>query len=152
MKLGHHARQEQDSADKPQGSALVTIQVAPGELIDRITILEIKTEQITDPQKVVNVKRELAVLCAARRQELTVPPMMAGELAKLEADLKGINGDLWRIEDDIRDCERMDDFGPAFIALARSVYRSNDARAAAKYRINELLGSAFTEEKSYAAY
>jgi predicted nucleic acid-binding Zn-ribbon protein len=138
--------------EAPQGSALVTVRIAPGELIDRITILEIKTEQITDPQQLANVERELTALRAARQQELTVPPMMAGELARLEADLKRINGKLWRIEDKIRDCERMDDFGPAFIALARSVYQSNDVRAAVKRQINELLGSAFTEEKSYAAY
>ena len=155
MQLDRHTasrKQEQGAAYKAQDSALVTVRIAPGELIDRITILEIKTERITDPQQVANVKRELAALCTARQRELTIPPAMAGELTRFEADLKQINGELWRIEDEIRDCERAGDFGPAFIALARSVYRSNDARAAAKQRINDLLGSAFTEEKSYAAY
>jgi hypothetical protein len=76
----------------------------------------------------------------------------SAELVRLAAELKGVNEKLWRIEDDIRLCERDEDFGTRFIALARSVYRTNDRRAALKRQVNELLGSRLIEEKSYATY
>ena len=124
------------------------IPIGPGELIDKITILQIKTERMDDEAKLKNVRHELEVLEAARRMHL---PDVSG-LAELEAALKGVNGDLWVIEDDIRDCESDRDFGPRFIELARSVYRQNDKRAALKKEINLLCGSAIVEEKSYKDY
>jgi tetratricopeptide (TPR) repeat protein len=126
----------------------VTVEIAPGELIDKVTILEIKSARLTDADKLANVRRELAALVAAR--ERAVPP--SADLARLTAELKAANEALWEIEDGIRRCEHGQDFGPRFIELARSVYRTNDRRAALKRRINELLGARFLEEKSYAKY
>lgn len=126
----------------------VLVPVSWGEVIDKITILEIKAERLTDPAKLANVTKELAALVAVRDREF---PGHAG-LAALAAELKAINEKLWVIEDDIRDCERAKDFGPRFIELARAVYFTNDERALVKRRINELLGSALVEEKSYAPY
>jgi hypothetical protein len=125
----------------------ITIEIAPGELIDKITILEIKSERITDAAKRRYVDTELALSVAAR--DCTVPGSV--ELARLAAELRAVNEALWEIEDEIRLCERDEDFGPRFIALARSVYGTNDRRAALKRRINELLRSDLMEEKSYAS-
>ncbi len=129
-------------------STTIPIEIAPGELIDKITILEIKLERMTDPDKLANVKVEWEVLTASRDTHATP----SDELAALTAELKSINEALWVIEDDIRDCERDKDFGEKFIELARAVYMTNDKRAAVKRQINELLGSSLVEEKSYAAY
>ncbi len=126
----------------------ISVEIAPGELIDKITILEIKLERIDNPGKLKNVGADLVTLAEAR--DGAIPP--SPELDKLTTELKEINIHLWRIEDDIRECERAKDFGPAFIKLARAVYFKNDKRAALKRAINELLGSRLTEEKSYAAY
>src|SRR5262249_10135572 len=123
-------------------------EVAPGELVDKITILRIKAERLTDGPKLHNVRVELTVLEAAL--ERAVPP--SAELTRLTADLKAVNEALWQIEDDMRDCERHQDFGPRFIELARSVYHTNDRRAALKRQVNELLGSRIVEEKSYTDY
>ena len=130
------------------GRLSIEVAVSPGELIDKITILEIKCERIVDPGKLANVRKELAILAAAR--DGSIPP--SDRSARLAADLKAVNEALWDIEDRIRDCDRVSDFGDAFIALARSVYGMNDKRAALKREINELLGSAIIEEKSYAAH
>ena len=126
----------------------ITVEVAPGELIDKITILQIKTERIADDDKLRNVRRELETLIRAR--DLAVST--SDELTRLTSELKAINEKLWDIEDEIRDCERRKDFGEQFIALARAVYHSNDKRAALKREVNELLGSHLIEEKSYSAY
>ena len=126
----------------------VKIDIAPGELIDKITILEIKSERIDDPEKLANVRIELDVLAAAR--DAAIAPSDA--MTRLTADLKSVNEALWVIEDDIRDCERDGDFGPKFIDLARAVYKTNDKRAALKREINVLLGSRLVEEKSYKPY
>ncbi|MBC8873218.1 MAG: hypothetical protein H8E44_27605 [Planctomycetes bacterium] len=126
----------------------ILVEIAPGELIDKITILEIKTERIADPDKLNNVRVELEVLEKARDEAVEASP----ELGDLAARLRKVNEALWDIEDDIRDCERRQDFGPRFIELARSVYRSNDQRAAVKREVNELLGSKLIEEKSYTDY
>jgi len=126
----------------------ILVEIAPGELIDRITILEIKAERIADPDKLGNIRRELAVLVSARDGAVA----SSDAIAKLTADLKSVNEALWTIEDDIRACERAGDFGPRFVELARSVYKSNDCRAALKRAINERLGSRIVEEKSYAEY
>jgi len=123
-------------------------EVSPGELIDKITILEIKAERIADAAKLANVRYALERLRATQRQELGPK----AELAGLTVELKRANEALWEIEDEIRDCERAGDFGPRFVELARSVYRTNDRRAATKKAIDQLYGSAMTEEKSYKAY
>jgi hypothetical protein len=126
---------------------MIEVPVSWGELVDKITILEIKAERIDEPAKRDNVQRELDLLVARR----AAAPASA-DLARLTADLKAVNLELWVIEDDIRDCERAADFGPRFIALARAVYHTNDRRAALKKDINALLGSAIQEEKSYRPY
>jgi tetratricopeptide (TPR) repeat protein len=132
-------------AGRPQRRP-ICIEVAPGELLDKITILEIKSALITDAAKLRNVRLELAELSALCREGLPSSP----ELAELTAQLKAVNERLWKIEDEIRECERDQDFGPRFIELARSVYRENDRRAALKRAINDMLGSRLIEEKSYA--
>lgn len=126
----------------------VMVPVSWGEVIDKITILEIKARRLSDDAKLSNVRRELDLLRTVRDREFRGN----ARLAELSSALEHINERLWIIEDDIRDCERRKDFGPHFVELARSVYVSNDERAELKRRINELLGSALMEEKSYAAY
>ena len=126
----------------------ISVEVAPGELIDKITILEIKLEHIEDADKLANVKLDWETLSAAR--DAAIEP--SGELERLSAELKQANEALSDIEDDIRDRERGKDFGDSFVELARGVYKTNDKRAALKREINELLGSSLIEEKSYAAY
>ena len=127
---------------------VLQVEVSAGELVDKITILEIKAERMADPAKLANVHRELRSLTTARREALP----SSEELDELTAELRRINERLWEIEDDIRDCERKRDFGERFVELARAVYRTNDRRAAAKRKINELLGSELVEEKDYAEY
>ncbi len=124
------------------------VEIAPGELIDKITILEIKSERMDDPAKLENVRRELEILSSTRDAELDA----SGELDDLAAKLKTVNEKLWVIEDDIRDCEAASDFGETFIGLARAVYQTNDERARLKREINVLLGSEIIEEKSYKPY
>ena len=126
----------------------VSVDVSVGELIDKIAILEIKAARLDDPAQRNNVKSELESLVAAR--DAALPP--SAELTELSRALKQVNERLWRIEDDIRDRERAQDFGPRFIELARSIYVCNDERAALKRRVNELVGSRIVEEKSYAPY
>ena len=133
------------------GAAEVTpilIEVGPGELIDKITILRIKSERMSDAAKLVNVRHELDVLERARNENLTE----SVELKRLEAELKSVNEALWDIEDDIRQCEADKDFGDKFVELARAVYKTNDKRAAIKKEINLLTGSAIVEEKSYTEF
>lgn len=126
----------------------ILIEVGPGELIDKITILAIKSERMSDEAKLRNVRHELAVLDAGRRANIPA----SAELTRLEAALKAVNEALWVIEDDIRQCEAEKDFGPKFVELARSVYKQNDKRAALKKDINLLTGSAIIEEKSYTEF
>ena len=124
------------------------VEVSAGELVDKITILEIKSERLTDPAKLANVANELAALTRARAEHL---PAVA-ELDGLTRDLKTVNEALWDIEDAVREHERNKDFGARFVELARSVYQQNDRRAAFKRRINALTGSRLIEEKSYSEY
>ena len=131
-----------------EGSDSVMIEVGAGELLDKITILEIKLERIGDPGKLCNVGHELDALRDARQRSL--PSLVA--LDRLESALRGVNEALWVIEDDIRACEAAKDFGPRFIELARSVYQQNDRRADLKKEINILCGSRIIEEKSYERY
>jgi hypothetical protein len=126
------------------GIALVPVSL--GELIDKITILEIKAERIADPDKLANVREELGLLMQAHAR------LHGDAVVALQTQLKKINTALWEIEDKIRDCERAKNFGPQFIELARSIYRTNDRRAALKRQINEIAGSAIVEEKSYSDY
>ena len=126
----------------------VTVEIAPGELIDKITILEIKIQRITDEAKLQNVRTEWTVLTKSRDANLP----RSAELEALTTELKKVNEKLWMIEDDIRNYERQKDFNDEFIRLARAVYFYNDDRARLKRSINELLGSPLIEEKSYATY
>ncbi|MCP9849673.1 hypothetical protein KBY88_07590 [Cyanobium sp. Morenito 9A2] len=125
--------------------ALITIPVSVGELIDKITILEIKVERLEGTAQ-ANVRRELALLNSS-----LVDSGLAIDAALREA-LKAVNLKLWAIEDNIREQERRQEFGAAFIALARSVYVTNDRRAVLKRQLNERHGSALGEEKSYRPY
>lgn len=130
----------------------IQVPVSWGELIDKIAILEIKSERIADTAKLANVRTELAALAEMRDANLPSDQKVLATLAALTADIKTVNEALWEIEDDIRDCERDKDFGPRFVELARAVYKTNDRRAALKRDINMLLGSALVEEKSYQSY
>ncbi len=132
------------TAHRPQ-SPPILVEVAPGELIDKIVILQIKSERITDAGKLAHVRAELALLESAR--DRSIPPSLA--LDDLTRDLREVNEAIWDVEDALRDCERCGDFSPHFVELARSVYRNNDRRAALKRAINDRLGSRLVEEKSY---
>lgn len=127
------------------------IEVSNGEIIDKYTILEIKLSKITDAKKVANIQREYNTLTpdvkklyAEAKEEL--------HLKKLYQNLLDVNKKLWKIEDDIRECERANDFGQTFIDLARAVYYINDDRSDVKKEINIYTGSDLVEEKSYEAY
>lgn len=127
---------------------VITIPVSFGEVLDKITILEIKSERISDTAKLANVRRELEVL--AETWAAAVPDESAIE--GLRQQLKAVNQSLWDIEDEIRDCERARNYGEKFIELARGVYFTNDKRAELKKDINLALGSRYVEEKSYQDY
>ena len=126
----------------------VKVDIAPGELIDKITILLIKSERMDDPNTIANVQLELDILKAIQTSSIPESPA----LDDLTIKLKRVNEALWEIEDVIRDCEADRDFGDTFVQLARSVYRTNDERAQLKRDINVLLGSQILEEKSYKPY
>lgn len=119
---------------------MIEVPVSVGEVLDKISILEIKSERIADPEKLANVLKELDHLNRAA-QDYRVP--------ELEVPLKDINQQLWVVEDELRVMEKREDFGPVFISLARSVYLLNDQRATIKRRINLAIGSGLVEEKSY---
>lgn len=129
-------------------AAGIRVPVSPGELLDKISILEIKRERIADPGKLVHVLAELALLSRARDQQLS----KQGELAEVAQKLKAVNEALWEVEDELRGCEGRGEFGAHFVEMARSVYRRNDERATLKRRINELLDVDIMEEKSYQPY
>jgi hypothetical protein len=129
---------------------LIQAPISLGELIDKITILEIKAINISDEAKLKNVTHELNVL-NQKIDELLDAEGQA-KLAPLKKVLKDINQKLWVIEDDIRDCEYVKDFSDKFIQLARAVYVTNDERAKAKKDINLAFGSELIEEKSYKDY
>jgi hypothetical protein len=129
-------------------SSDIKVPISPGELIDKITILQIKSERMTDTAKLANVRTELTLLEATWRDSGHDAQVIAADWAAL----KSINEKLWVIEDDIRDLERAHTFDARFIELARAVYFTNDERAQVKRTINTKLGSRIIEEKSYAAY
>ena len=126
----------------------IKVPLSPGEVLDKITILRIKSTRMSDAKKLANVRQEL--------QELEQTwAASAYSKANIDADIQAlhaVNEKLWVIEDDIRDKERAQAFDAEFIRLARAVYFENDERAAIKRRINVTLGSTLVEEKSYAAY
>jgi hypothetical protein len=127
-----------------QGATML-IEVSDGEIVDKLTIIEIKLENIKDKAKLVNIRKEYEVVSEAVKK-------IIDKTDPLYVELLNINNDLWKIEDSIRDCERNKDFGPKFIELARTVYFTNDRRADVKKRINLRSGSSLIEEKSYQAY
>lgn len=127
----------------------ILVPISPGELLDKITILRIKSARMSDAAKLANVRRELELLEHTWREARHVGSY---DVAAEERALQAVNERLWDIEDRIRDKERAQAFDAEFIALARSVYVENDERAAVKKRINTALGSTIVEEKSYANY
>jgi hypothetical protein len=129
---------------------LIEAPISLGELIDKITILEIKVANITDDAKLKNVRHELQIL--NNKVATLLDTAGIAKLHPLKTALKDINQALWIIEDDIRDCEYAKDFGPKFIELARAVYVTNDQRAKVKKDINLAFGSELIEEKSYKDY
>ena len=133
---------------KKDHKMLLSIPVSVGEIMDKITILEIKAERILDAEKLANVTAELDTL----RPLVTHDALNTASIKALVAELKDINEALWDIEDDIREREYAKDFGEAFIALARAVYVTNDKRAEVKKQINLATGSTLIEEKSYEDY
>jgi hypothetical protein len=123
------------------------VEISPGDFIDRMTILEIKVARFTDPEKKNHVEREYLPL----RSIFEVEFNRDETLKTLIDDLRSINQQLWTVEDDLRDCERAQNFDARFVTLARSVYRLNDMRAGIKRQINVLLDAELIEEKSYGA-
>jgi hypothetical protein len=126
----------------------ILVPVSPGELLDKITILRIKSARISDAAKLANVRHELVLL--EQTWSRSIPAGI--DLSTDERALEDVNARLWDIEDRIRDQEAAQRFDARFIELARAVYVSNDERAAIKKRINQALGSALVEEKSYRPY
>ena len=126
----------------------IRVPVSPGELLDKITILRIKSSRMSDASKVANVRLELRVL----EETWSASPYAKADISADVTALLQVNERLWVIEDNIRDKERAQEFDADFIRLARAVYFENDERAAIKRRINSKLGSAIVEEKSYAEY
>lgn len=127
---------------------VIKVPVSFGEVLDKITILEIKSERIKDEAKVKNVRLELDELTKTWNEAVTTQDV----ITDLHQQLKAVNEELWVIEDDIRDQEADQNFGARFIELARAVYVTNDKRAAIKKEVNLALGSRFVEEKSYQDY
>ena len=131
----------------PQAPQDILVPISVGELMDKITILEIKSERIKNQGQLENIARELSALRAVR-----LGGVDRAVLDKLGAELKRVNAELWDIEDAIRECDARGDFGEKFIELARAVYRLNDERARLKKAINLASGSRLVEEKSYKSF
>ena len=129
-------------------TAEISVPVSFGELLDKISILQIKSERISDPGKLANIRAELSAL----EKTWMAHPAAGGDIVELRARLKAVNERLWVIEDDIRLKEKAQQFDEDFVKLARSVYFENDERARIKKDINLALGSAYVEEKSYEDY
>ena len=125
----------------------MNIKVSHGEIVDKLTILQIKKENITDPNKLDNIIKEYEYLFSVVENDLGISTSSSEYL-----ELLSVNKDLWVIEDDIRDKERQKEFDEDFVSLARSVYYTNDVRAKIKKEINLKYSSGFVEEKSYSDY
>jgi hypothetical protein len=126
----------------------IRVPISPGEMLDKITILRIKSARMADPEKLSNVRLELKSL----EETWSASAYAKADIEAEATALLKVNERLWVIEDDIRDKERAQAFDAEFIRLARAVYFENDERAAIKRRINDKLGSSIVEEKSYAEY
>jgi len=126
----------------------ILVPVSPGELLDKITILRIKSARMSDAAKLANVRHELALL----EQTWAAAVPAAASVAEEERALQSVNERLWDVEDRLRDLEAAQRFDKEFIELARAVYVTNDERAAIKKRVNARLGSKLVEEKSYRPY
>ena len=126
----------------------ILVPVSFGELLDKIAILQIKSERISDATKLANIRKELSAL----ERTWMAHPAAGHDIVELRARLRAVNERLWVIEDDIRIKEKAQQFDDAFVQLARSVYFENDQRARIKKDINTALGSAYVEEKSYEDY
>ncbi len=130
-------------------SNLILTPTAPGELIDKITVLKIKEERIQDPLKLANIKKELSMLEETRESKFPRDIQLTHKLEELELSLKKSNEEIWDMGDKIRELGEKNNFGKEFIAVAYGIHLSNDKRAATKKEINLLLGSGIIEEKSY---
>ena len=128
--------------------SLIQVPVSYGELIDKLTILEIKSARISDPAKLANVRKELELLDGTWQRD----PAAATDISDLWTQLRTVNERLWVVEDDLRILEKAQRFDAEFVRLARSVYFENDERARVKREINLRLGSTLVEEKSYQDY
>ena len=125
------------------------VEVSNGELLDKLSILELKMSNISDQKKLVNIKKEHNELDPLAKELFNKYGL---DLETLYNNLCSINSQLWVIEDDIRECERNKNFGDQFVQLARAVYFTNDKRSDVKKSINLLTDSGFVEEKSYEDY
>ncbi|RPG99945.1 MAG: hypothetical protein CBD13_003710 [Candidatus Pelagibacter sp. TMED153] len=125
------------------------VEVSNGELLDKLTILELKMSNISDDKKLINVRKEFNELNPLAK---LLFEKFKDELLSKYKELALINSQLWKIEDDIRECEKNKNFGEKFVELARAVYFTNDKRSDVKKQINILTGSGFIEEKSYEDY
>jgi tetratricopeptide (TPR) repeat protein len=140
------ARELESLVERRRRAGMATVEVAAGELLDRIAILQIKARRLTDPEQLRHVRADLAGLEAARQRSL---PGWQEHKALVE-ELRTVNAALWDVEDGLRDCERRAEFGPPFVDLARSVYRYNDRRSVLKRQLSERLGAGVYDQKSYA--
>ena len=129
-------------------SKKILTEISAGELLDKISILEIKLDKIKDKESLVEINKEYESLNKTKNSNLN----LTEDLKKLINKLKEINMKLWTIEDEKRTCEKNKDFGKKFIDLSRNVYINNDKRAEIKSEINRLLGSNIKEVKKYASY
>jgi Family of unknown function (DUF6165) len=153
--MGGAARDACDGKGRGRGMSVprdvlpqdILVPISVGELMDKITILEIKSERLKNPSQLANVTRELAALRAVQLGDID-----RAMLDKLSAELKRVNAKLWDVEDSIRECDARGDFGQSFIELARAVYRLNDERSRLKKAINLASGSRIFDEKSYSWY
>tara|TARA_B100000029_G_C17336423_1_gene873664 strand:- start:3 stop:404 length:402 start_codon:yes stop_codon:yes gene_type:complete len=129
-------------------SKKILSEISAGELLDKISILEIKTEKITDKKNLDEIRKEYKILQKSRDSSIKLDD----KIKKLFVEIKKVNLTLWEIEDKIRICEKKSDFGKDFVELARGVYFNNDKRAKIKSEINKILGSNIKEIKQYSDY
>ena len=129
-------------------SKKILSEISAGELLDKISILEIKLEKIKDKNSLDEIDKEYKILKNAQNSNIEI----AGEIEKLFKEIKEVNTNLWDVEDKLRICEKNKDFGKNFTELARKVYLNNDKRSKIKLKINKILGSNIKEIKQYVNY